>query len=78
MEVKNRRVAEVFKNRNMKIPYLLAMLCKEGVLQERGHAGEGSSDLSTLFLNLVQDCAKGRLGKATVQPGLFIILVSQT
>ena len=57
MGVKNRRVAEVFEICSMKIRPLLAMLWKEECCR-RGHARKGNSDLSTLFLNPVQDCAK--------------------
>ena len=78
MEVKNRRVAEVFEICSMKTRPLLAILWKEEECCRRGHARKGNSDLSTLFLNPVQDCAKCRLGEATVEPGLLIVLVPQT
>ena len=51
---------------------------EEGCCRRRSYTGKGESDLSTLFLNSVQDCTKGRLGKAAVEPGLLIILVSRT
>lgn len=51
---------------------------EEGCCRRRGHARGGNSDLSTRFLNLVQDRAKGRLGKASVEPGLLVVLISRT
>lgn len=79
MHVRNRRIAENFKDRSIKIPHLLAMRYSgERCYRRRGHAGRGNSDLSTSFLNLVQDHAKGRLGKASVEPGLLVVLISRT
>lgn len=79
MDVKNRGIAEDFKDRCIKTPHLLAILCnEEGYCRRRSYTERGDSDLSTLFLDSVQDGAKGRLGKATVEPGLLIMLVSRT
>ena len=76
MDVMTRGVAEDFKDCSKETPQLLAKLCNGK--DSCGYTGKGDSDLSTLFLNSVQDGAKGRLGKATVEPGLLIILVSRT
>ena len=55
------------------------MLCNEkGCFRRHSWTGRGNSDLSTFFLNSVEDGAKGRVGKATVESGLLIILVSRT
>ena len=74
-----RGVAEDFKDCSKETPHLLAKLCNgKECCRRRSYTGKGDSDLSTFFLNSVQDGAKGRLGKATVEPGLLIILVSRT
>ena len=79
MDVKNRGIADDVKDRSTKKPHLLAMLCnEEGCCRRRSYTGRGGSDLGTLFLDSVQGCAIGRLSKATVEPGLLIILVSRT
>ena len=55
------------------------MLCnEEGCCSIRGRTGRGISDLGTFSLKSFQNCAKGRLGKATVEPGLLIGLISRT
>ena len=80
MNGRSRGIVDDLKGCNMKLSQISAMLGQRRmVLQDtKSYAGRDDSDLSTLFLDSVQACAIGRLGEATVEPGLLIILVSQT